>query len=120
MGGTDQKFNLLMGRTLQEEYNQKKQIIILMPLLEGVDGNEKMSKSLGNYIGINDKPNEMYTKIMKISDDLILKYFELATDIHSDEIAKIKSMLDNDKINPRDIKMKLLKYLLCLLSLTRL
>lgn len=105
MGGTDQKFNVLMGRNLQSEYGQEKQIALFMPILEGTDGIEKMSKSLGNYIGINEDKNTMYEKIMKIPDDLIVKYFELATDLHPDEIDTIKNEL---KIkNPRDVKMRL-------------
>ena len=107
LGGTDQRFNILMGRTLQKEYNQDTQIAIFMPILEGIDGIEKMSKSLGNYIGINESPREMYSKIMQIPDDLIIKYFELATDIHPDEIDEIKKIIKEGKVNPRDIKMKL-------------
>jgi tyrosyl-tRNA synthetase len=107
LGGTDQRFNILMGRTLQKEYNQDTQIAIFMPILEGIDGIEKMSKSLGNYIGINESPKEMYSKIMQIPDYLIIKYFELATDIHPDEIDEIKKIMKEGKLNPRDIKMKL-------------
>lgn len=105
MGGTDQKFNVLMGRNLQSEYGEEKQIALFMPILEGIDGVEKMSKSLGNYVGINEDENTMYEKIMKIPDNLIIKYFELATDIHPDEIDNIKNDLKNK--NPRDIKMRL-------------
>lgn len=108
-GGTDQRFNLLMGRSLQEEYGQEKQIAIFMPLLEGLDGKQKMSKSLGNYIGIEEKPEDMYVKVMKIPDKLIIKYFELCTDIHPDVIDEIKVKLQKDEVNPRDIKMKLAK-----------
>lgn len=108
-GGTDQRFNLLMGRNLQEEYGQEKQIAIFMPLLEGLDGKQKMSKSLGNYIGIEEKPEDMYVKVMKIPDNLIIKYFELCTDIYPDVIDEIKSKLQKDEVNPRDIKMKLAK-----------
>ena len=114
LGGTDQRFNVLMGRTLQEEYGQDKQVTIFMPLLEGIDGNEKMSKSLGNYIGIYESANDMYTKVMQIPDNLIIKYFELATDIHPDEIDKIKESLKKDKVNPRDIKMRLAKEIVTL------
>src|SRR5712672_3712970 len=87
LGGTDQKFNLLMGRNLQREYNQEAQICVVMPLLEGTDGVQKMSKSLGNYIGINEPPQEIFGKIMSISDELMWRYFELLTDVTVDEIA---------------------------------
>jgi len=109
IGGTDQRFNILMGRTLQKEYNEDKQIAIFMPLLEGMDGIEKMSKSLGNYIGIDENCNDMYSKAMCIPDGLIIKYYDLVTDIHPDEITEIKKELENGKINPRDIKMRLSK-----------
>ncbi|MCB5942781.1 tyrosine--tRNA ligase, partial [bacterium 210820-DFI.6.52] len=82
LGGTDQRFNVLMGRTLQKEFNQEPQATIFMPLLEGLDGKDKMSKSLGNYIGIDEQANIMYEKAMTIPDELIIKYFELVTDIH--------------------------------------
>lgn len=108
LGGTEQKFNVLMGRTLQKEYSQEKQIALFMPILEGIDGVEKMSKSLGNYIGINDSPNDMYGKVMSIPDNMIIKYYELATDIHPDDILTIKNRLELG-INPRDIKMQLAK-----------
>lgn len=107
LGGTDQKFNVLMGRTLQKEYGMEKQIAVFMPILEGIDGIEKMSKSLGNYVGINEDPKDMFIKIMQIPDELIVKYFELATDIHPDEIQKIKESLSKNEINPRDMKMRL-------------
>lgn len=106
-GGTDQRFNVLMGRSLQEQNGMEKQIAIFMPLLEGIDGNEKMSKSLGNYIGIDEEENIMYEKAMKIPDDLIIKYFELVTDIDSHELEEIKKLLKEDRVNPRDIKMRL-------------
>ena len=109
LGGTDQRFNLLAGRMLQKEYNQEPQVTIFMPLLEGIDGKEKMSKSLGNYIGIADIPEVMYEKVMSIPDCMIIKYFELITDIHPIELNKIKiDLLEGDK-NPRDIKMNLAK-----------
>ncbi|WP_392486864.1 tyrosine--tRNA ligase [Haloimpatiens sp. FM7315] len=107
LGGTDQKFNVLMGRTIQKDYGKESQVAIFMPILEGIDGKEKMSKSLGNYIGINEDPKDMYTKVMKIPDELIIKYYELATDIHPDKIEEIRNKLDSGKINPRDIKMDL-------------
>lgn len=106
-GGTDQRFNVLMGRTLQEEYGMEKQIVIFMPLLEGIDGSEKMSKSLGNYIGIDEEANIMYEKCMKVPDNLIIKYFELATDVDSQELQEIKELLREERVNPRDIKMRL-------------
>jgi len=107
LGGTDQRFNVLMGRMLQKEYGDEPQATIFMPLLEGLDGKEKMSKSLGNYIGIDEKAEVMYEKAMTIPDNLIIKYFNLVTDIHPDDIEKLKNDLGNNKINPRDIKMKL-------------
>lgn len=88
LGGTDQRFNLLMGRTIQKDFDQESQVAILMPLLEGTDGKDKMSKSLGNYIGINEDANDIYGKVMSIPDGMIVKYYELATDIHPDEVAK--------------------------------
>lgn len=109
LGGTDQRFNLLMGRMLQKHFGQESQVTIMMPLLEGTDGKEKMSKSLGNYIGIDEAPEVMFEKSMLIPDFLIIKYFELVTDIHPDEIANINEELQNGKTNPRDIKMRLAK-----------
>ena len=109
LGGTDQRFNVLMGRTLQKEFNQEPQVTIFMPLLEGLDGKDKMSKSLGNYIGIDEQANIMYEKAMTIPDELIIKYFELATDIHPDIVDKIKLDLEENRVNPRDIKMNLAK-----------
>ncbi|MHB8035154.1 tyrosine--tRNA ligase [Clostridium botulinum] len=109
LGGTDQRFNLLMGRTIQKDFDQESQVAILMPLLEGTDGKDKMSKSLGNYIGINEDANDIYGKVMSIPDGMIVKYYELATDIHPDEVAKIKARLEEENVNPRDIKMELAK-----------
>ncbi len=114
LGGTDQRFNVLMGRALQKEFNQDPQVTIFMPLLEGLDGKEKMSKSLGNYIGIDEKANVMYEKAMTIPDDLIIKYFELVTDIHPDIIDDIKRNLEENKVNPRDVKMDLAKEIVSL------
>lgn len=107
LGGTDQLFNLLVGRKIQEEYGQKPQIVITMPIIEGTDGNLKMSKSYGNYIAFNDEPNEMYGKIMSIPDTLIIKYMRLLTDIPENEITDYEKMIKDGKINPRDVKMKL-------------
>lgn len=110
LGGTDQTFNILMGRTLQKYMGQESQIAMFMPILEGLDGIEKMSKSLGNYIGVNEHANIMFKKVMEIPDGLIIKYFELATDVHPDEIDRIKKDLDRGK-NPRDIKFELAKII---------
>jgi tyrosyl-tRNA synthetase len=114
LGGTDQRFNILMGRTLQNEYKQERQIALFMPILEGIDGKDKMSKSLGNYIGINEAAKDMYSKVMQIPDNLIVKYFQLTTDIHPDEIDKIKESLLKPETNPRDVKMRLAKEITCL------
>lgn len=114
LGGTDQRFNVLMGRALQKEFNQDPQVTIFMPLLEGLDGKEKMSKSLGNYIGIDENANAMYEKAMTIPDELIIKYFELVTDIHPDIIDDIKINLEENKVNPRDVKMELAKEIVSL------
>jgi tyrosyl-tRNA synthetase len=107
LGGTDQKFNLLVGRDLQTGYGQQPQVVLTMPLLVGTDGVEKMSKSLGNYIGICDEPDQIYGKTMSISDELIYDYFELATDVPADELKSIKNMLDSKKVNPMDLKKRL-------------
>lgn len=115
LGGTDQKFNILMGRTLQKEYGQSDvQIGLFMPILEGTDGIKKMSKSLGNYIGINEEPNDIYGKTMSITDELIVRYFELATDIHPDEIEKMKQQMKDNTVNPRDLKMRLAREIVAL------
>ncbi|MBO8163729.1 MAG: tyrosine--tRNA ligase [Brevibacillus sp.] len=111
LGGTDQKFNLLMGRHLQKEYGQEPQVIITMPLLEGLDGVQKMSKSLGNYIGVNEPPNEIYGKTMSVPDELMLKYYELTTDVPLEELERLKDGLADGSIHPRDAKMKLAKTL---------
>ncbi|MDQ0193130.1 tyrosine--tRNA ligase [Paenibacillus wynnii] len=107
LGGTDQKFNLLMGRTLQKEYGVAAQAAILTPLLEGLDGVQKMSKSLGNYIGIDEEPNEIYGKTMSVPDELMLKYYELATDISNQELTVLKEELQEGVVHPRDAKMQL-------------
>ncbi len=106
MGGTDQKFNLLVGRHLQAQENQKPQIIITWPLLEGTDGIQKMSKSLGNYIGITDPPDEMFGKLMSISDDLMWRYFELLSFRPTAELAALKTAVADGR-NPRDVKFEL-------------
>ncbi|MCL5407065.1 MAG: tyrosine--tRNA ligase [Patescibacteria group bacterium] len=110
LGGADQKFNLLMGRQLQKAYNQKEQDILMMNYLIGLDGKEKMSKSLGNYIAINDTPEEMYGKIMSIPDNLIMHYYELCTDVTIEALELIKKELKEGK-NPRDIKAELGKVI---------
>jgi tyrosyl-tRNA synthetase len=107
LGGTDQKFNLLVGRDIQREHGQEPQVILTMPLLVGTDGVEKMSKSYDNYIGISDSPKEIYGKTLSIPDDLIYIYYELASNASSDELKEIKELLDDPKVNPRDIKRKL-------------
>ncbi len=114
LGGTDQKFNLLVGRDIQREFNQEPQIIITLPLLEGIDGVEKMSKSLNNYIGINESPQEMYGKAMSIPDKLMTRYFELVTDVSLDEINKIKMGLESNNLHPRDVKKRLARELVIL------
>ncbi|HSG11783.1 MAG TPA: tyrosine--tRNA ligase [Gammaproteobacteria bacterium] len=106
LGGTDQKFNLLVGRELQKHYGQKPQVILTMPILEGLDGVQKMSKSLDNYIGINEPPGEMFGKIMSISDDLMWRWFELLSFRPLDEIEGLKRQVA-DGVNPRDIKFML-------------
>ena len=107
IGGTDQKFNLLMGRQLQKRYNQEPQEIITCPLLEGLSGGDKMSKSLDNYIALTEKPEEMYGKIMSLTDGLIIRYFTLGTYLSLEKIAEIEQELGGGKVNPRDIKMRL-------------
>jgi tyrosyl-tRNA synthetase len=108
LGGTDQKFNLLMARNLQREYEQEAQACVVMPLLEGTDGVQKMSKSLGNYIGINEPPPEMFGKIMSISDELMWRYYELLTDLRPDEITRLR----HSERNPRDLKVELAKRII--------
>lgn len=106
-GGTDQKFNLLMGRHLQEEFGQEPQVAIMMPILEGLDGVQKMSKSLGNYIGIDEAPTEIYGKSMSIPDALMVRYYELVTDVSLEELDNIRTGLENGTLHPRDTKMRL-------------
>lgn len=107
LGGTDQTFNLLMGRTLQKEYGVEAQIAITLPLLEGLEGVQKMSKSLGNYIGIDEEPIEIYGKAMSIPDELMLKYYELATDLTNEELSGLRQALQDGTVHPRDVKMRL-------------
>lgn len=109
IGGNDQRYNILMGRALQRDYNQPAQVALFMPLLVGIDGVEKMGKSLNNHIGIDEQPDVMYSKLMTIPDPQIIPYFELVTDVHPDEVQKIKAALQDEAVNPRDIKMQLAK-----------
>jgi tyrosyl-tRNA synthetase len=107
LGGTDQKFNLIVGRELQKEYGQEPQCLVIMPLLEGLDGVKKMSKSLGNYIGINEPAKEMYGKIMSISDELMLRYYELLSHISMEELDLLKEGIKNGKVHPKHAKENL-------------
>lgn len=107
LGGTDQKFNLLMGRNLQREYGQEPQVALITPLLEGTDGVQKMSKSLGNYVGIEEPPQEMFGKIMSVSDELMWRYYELLTDLSVGEIKRMRDRASDGEANPRDLKVAL-------------
>jgi tyrosyl-tRNA synthetase len=111
LGGTDQKFNLLVGRDIQREFGMEPQVILTMPLIVGTDGVEKMSKSYNNYIGISDTPKDIFGKTLSIPDSLIVNYFELATDIPNDELEGIKLQLNDPTVNPRNLKRKLAKKL---------
>jgi tyrosyl-tRNA synthetase len=112
LGGTDQKFNLLMGRGLQEHFGQKPQIVLTMPLLEGLDGVNKMSKSLGNYIGIDEPAIDIVTKTMKIDDALMWRWFELLSfEVSLDELARMKREVESGALNPRDAKLRLAREL---------
>ena len=112
LGGTDQKFNLLMGRNLQREYNQEPQVVITTPLLKGLDGVQKMSKSLNNYIGIDEAPQEMFGKVMSISDALMWEYYELLTDLSVDEIGALRLKCESGAENPRNVKVHLAKQII--------
>jgi tyrosyl-tRNA synthetase len=107
LGGTDQRFNLLMGRELQREYGQEPQVILTMPLLEGLDGVQKMGKSLGNYIGINEPAEEIFGKVMSISDALMWRYYELLSDKKLDEIARLRAEVESGDLHPMEAKKKL-------------
>lgn len=111
LGGTDQKFNLLMGRELQKGAGQEPQICITVPILEGLDGVQKMSKSLGNYVGINDAPGEMFGKIVSMPDSLMWRYFELLSFRPMSEIGEMRRSVEEEGVNPRDIKMELAREL---------
>ena len=104
LGGTDQKFNLLVGRHLQRLWGQRPQTVIMMPILEGLDGVQKMSKSLGNYVGITDEPNDMYGKIMSISDELMWRYYELLSDLSEEEINRMKKDVEEGRLHPKKAK----------------
>ncbi len=112
MGGTDQKFNLLVGRHLLREYGHEPQVALMMPILEGTDGVQKMSKSLGNYIGVNDEPYEMFGKTMSIPDQLICRYFELLTRVPMEEVKAIDEAMQKGSLNPRDAKIRLAKEII--------
>jgi len=112
LGGTDQKFNLLVGRELQKSNGQEPQVILTMPLLEGLDGVQKMSKSLQNHVGISDPPGNMFGKIMSIPDELMFRYYELLTDMPSERIAKMKADCRNGDLHPMDLKMRLARSII--------
>jgi tyrosyl-tRNA synthetase len=111
MGATEQKFNLLVGRTLQKEYGQTPQVALMMPILVGIDGTRKMSKSFGNYIGVSEPPEEIYGKTMSIPDEVMFEYFRLASDYTSEEIDGFQAAMKNGSLHPRDVKMKLARSL---------
>jgi len=112
LGGTDQRFNLLMGRELQKEFSQKPQIAITMPILVGTDGIEKMSKSLGNYIGVDEPPHEIFGKVMSIPDNIMMDYFRLVTTLDNEEIKEIEDNIKKEKLNPSIEKRKLAKIII--------
>lgn len=114
LGGTDQKFNLLVGRDIQREFGLPPQVILTMPLLVGTDGTEKMSKSLDNYIGINESPKEIYGRTLSIPDNLIYTYFELTTDVAKEKLNSIRQSLENSANNPRDLKRELARTIVTL------
>ncbi|NLS44182.1 MAG: tyrosine--tRNA ligase [Firmicutes bacterium] len=114
LGGTDQKFNILFGRTLQREFNQEPQVAVLMPILVGIDGVKKMSKSLDNYIGVTEDPGGSYGKVMSISDDVMMTYFELTTRLPEDEIEDIRNALTSGRLHPRDAKRRLAREIITL------
>ncbi len=111
LGGTDQLFNLLMGRDLQRSRGQAPQVVLTMPLLEGLDGVNKMSKSLGNYIGITESADNVYGKVLSVSDELMFRYFELLSDLSNDEIAELKGNIENGTLHPKEVKKQLAREL---------
>lgn len=114
IGGTDQTFNVLMGRHLQKVYEQESQVVMLMPILKGTDGIQKMSKSLGNYIGIHEKPSEMFGKVMSIKDEQMVRYYKLVTDLHPMKIDEIVTSLKLGERHPRDVKLDLAEEIVTL------
>ena len=110
MGGTDQRFNLLVGRDIQKDYEQKPQCILTLPLLEGIDGVQKMSKSYGNYISLQDTPKDMFGKTMRISDELMFSYYKLLTDLSTDELEQMKKDLASGSRHPKKVKISLAKH----------
>ncbi len=111
LGGTDQKFNLLVGRDLQSAYGQAPQCILTMPILEGIDGVNKMSKSLDNYIGVNESPKDMFGKTMRVSDELMFRWYELLTDLKPSDVLQLKTDVQNKNKHPREVKVNLAKFL---------
>jgi tyrosyl-tRNA synthetase len=111
IGATEQKFNLVIGRQIQKEYGQEPQVVLTLPVLEGTDGTQRMSKSLGNYIGIDEPPAEIYGKTMSIPDKLIYPYYELITDIDLKELKQIKIQLEDQSFNPMELKRALARHL---------
>ncbi|MFA4838255.1 MAG: tyrosine--tRNA ligase [Candidatus Neomarinimicrobiota bacterium] len=114
LGATEQKFNLLAARQVQRDYGQEPQVVLTLPVLEGIDGAQRMSKSLGNYIGIDDEPTDMFGKVMSIPDNLILKYFMLTTDLSLDELRSVEARLKDPKVNPMTVKKELAKTLVAM------
>lgn len=112
LGGTDQRFNLLMGRHMQKTMGMEEQVVVMMPLLEGTDGVQKMSKSLGNYIGITEPPKEMFGKIMSISDELMMRYYELLSDITVDELEGLKKGIKDGSVHPMELKKRLAREII--------
>ncbi|AIH03941.1 tyrosine--tRNA ligase [Thermodesulfobacterium commune] len=111
LGGTDQLFNLLIGRDIQREYGQEPQVILTLPILEGLDGVQKMSKSLGNYVGIMESPYEMFGKLMSIPDELMWKYYLLLTEFSEEEIDNMKASVEKGELHPKEVKKRLAKYI---------
>jgi len=111
LGGTDQKFNLLVGRDLQQSYGQEQQCILTMPILEGLDGVNKMSKSLDNYIGVNESPKDIFGKTMRVSDELMFRYYELLTDMRPQDVVQLKADVASGAKHPREVKVNLAKFL---------
>ena len=111
LGGTDQLFNVLMGRDLQRSRGQEPQVVLTLPLLEGLDGVNKMSKSLGNYIGITEPANDIYGKVLSVSDELMFRYYDLLSDLHSTEIAALKRGVDSGELHPKEVKKQLAREL---------